>query len=133
MGDMSLWEMIERGLVAEAAELSGSLEKQATLYRELGAQTLPPQGLKVTTSGGAILEREPMACNVAASTQACQKWSLNASTACAFDTEVWIRILGRRGTFLELAGRLDSLRGMIKYEAMLVFPQTVATSLSGTR
>jgi hypothetical protein len=122
--------MIERGLIAEAAQLGCLLEKHAARSRKIGSMTLPPIGQRVSMPSGLDLDREIMAANVAMTTRACQKWMLQSSMIQSFNLEIWLRTGPPNATFLELAIRLDSLRQAIMDETVFRIYLAIPSELS---
>jgi hypothetical protein len=121
--------MIQQGLVAEAVALGSSLQSLSEKCRAMGAQQIPNGADRVVRADGEIMDRNGMGWNIATSKRCCEKWLLQASMMQAFTLELWVRN-GRGGTFLELAGRLDSLRVSIMDEAVFRFFLAIPVDLS---
>lgn len=130
LGIMSLWEMIELGLAAEAFQLGRSLQSQVEQYRAVDATVLPRTVGRIVLPNGEFLQRSSMAANIAATTRACQRWALTSSLMQASSLEDWIESGPPDSTFQELAGRVAALAGTIQDEAVFRYFYAIPRELS---
>jgi hypothetical protein len=126
----SLWDLMQRVLLSEGVSVGSVLEVQAELCRSMGGASIPAKGERIVLPSGQVINRDVLAANIRSVELACATWSLNQSRLLAFDLQTLVEHDPRPHTFLEIAGRIDSLRAAIMNEAMTRILYAVPSNLS---